>query len=170
MCRSRRGIPPGNFQRREGLTEPPPPPPNKKNSKFTNSYTRRKVTKNLMNFINLKTSWLAFINQGPLVIQSHTIHSSWPLGSLSSTGTLISISLVCISFYTDVVKYLNGVKTSQNFNINIFNSHLFSRNVLLVLNQNLPSLFYTWKHIQEARFDQHETNLYHSFLVYIFGK
>lgn len=39
-----------------------------------------------------------------------------------------------ISFYTDVVKYLNGVKTSQNFNTNIFNSHLFSRNVLLVLN------------------------------------
>lgn len=72
---------------------PCPPPPKKIISKFTNSYTRRKVTKNLKDFINLKTSWLAFINQGPLVIQNHTIHSSWSLGSLSSTGTLISISL-----------------------------------------------------------------------------
>lgn len=72
-------------------TSPPTPP--QKNSKFTNSYTRRKVTKNLKDFINLKTSWLAFINQGPLVNQNHTIHSSWSLGSLSSTGTLISISL-----------------------------------------------------------------------------
>lgn len=50
-----------------------------------------KLQKKLMNFVNLKTSWLAFIIQDPLVNQNHSIYLSWSLGSQSST--LFTVSL-----------------------------------------------------------------------------